>query len=165
MARTPVFKDNIARLFDEAASTELTPGIVSLIESKATRAQIRDIPIGKILALVILYEIHDITRFPRVQDFVSYCRLVKCAKLSDGKHYGYSGKKIGNAHLKWAFSEASVLFLRKNALGQHYLATLTKKHGKAKALSILAAKLGRAVYFMMQKERVFEMERFSAKAS
>lgn len=27
--------------------------------------------IGKILALVILYEIHDIGRFPSVQDFVS----------------------------------------------------------------------------------------------
>jgi transposase len=34
--------------------------------------------IGKILALVLLYEIHDIDRFPRVQDFVSYCRLVGC---------------------------------------------------------------------------------------
>jgi Transposase IS116/IS110/IS902 family len=32
--------------------------------------------IGKILSLVLLYEIHDINRFPRVQDFVSYCRLV-----------------------------------------------------------------------------------------
>jgi transposase len=34
--------------------------------------------IGQILALVLLYEIHDIRRFPSVQDFVSYCRLVKC---------------------------------------------------------------------------------------
>src|SRR5262249_18725402 len=33
--------------------------------------------LGKILSLVWLYEMHDITRFPRVQDFVSYCRLVK----------------------------------------------------------------------------------------
>ena len=49
MARTPVFKDNIARLFDEAAATELTPGIVSLIESKATPAQIREIPVTRIL--------------------------------------------------------------------------------------------------------------------
>ncbi len=99
--------------------------------------------IGKILALVILYEIHDIDRFPRVQDFVSYCRLVKCAKESAGKHYGYSGKKIGNAHLKWAFSEAAVLFLRKNPAGQHYVATpRASKHGKAKALTILAHKLG-----------------------
>ena len=35
--------------------------------------------IGKILSLVMLYEIHDIRRFPRVQNFVSYCRLVKRA--------------------------------------------------------------------------------------
>ena len=65
--------------------------------------------IGKILSLVLLYEIHDIARFPRVQDFVSYCRLVKCAKESAGKRYGTSGTKIGNAYLKWAFSEAAVL--------------------------------------------------------
>jgi hypothetical protein len=58
--------------------------------------QLRSVPgIGQVLALVLLYEIQDIHRFPRVQDFVSYCRLVKCAKESDGKHYGYSGTKIG----------------------------------------------------------------------
>jgi len=78
--------------------------------------------IGKILSLVLLYEIHDIARFPRVQDFVSYCRLVKCAKESAGKRYGTSGTKIGNAYLKWAFSEAAVLFLRNNPAGQKYLA-------------------------------------------
>jgi transposase len=33
--------------------------------------------IGKMLSLVRRYEIHDIDRFPRVQDFVSYGRLVK----------------------------------------------------------------------------------------
>jgi transposase len=74
--------------------------------------------IGKILSLVLLYEIHDIDRFPRVQDFVSYCRLVKCAKESAGKRLGTSGKNIGNAHLKWAFSEAAALFLRNNEPGQ-----------------------------------------------
>jgi transposase len=31
--------------------------------------------IGKILSLVLLYAMHTIDRFPRVQDFVSYCRL------------------------------------------------------------------------------------------
>src|SRR5882672_7182014 len=36
--------------------------------------------IGKILSLVLLYEMHDIERFPRGQDFASYCRLVKCAR-------------------------------------------------------------------------------------
>jgi transposase len=100
---------------------------------------LRTVPgIGELLSLVLLYEIHDIHRFPRVQDFVSYCRMVKCAKESAGKRDGTGGSKIGNAYLKWAFSEAAVLFLRDNPSGQKYLTRLEKKHGKGKALTILA---------------------------
>jgi transposase len=125
--------------------------------------RLRSVPgIGKILALTILYEIHDIARFPRVQDFLSYARLVKCEHSSAGKRLGSGGAKIGNVHLKWAFSEAAVFFLRNNPEGQQHLRRLAGRHGKAKALSILAAKLGRAVYLMLSKERVFEMERFLA---
>src|SRR5262252_7053478 len=116
--------------------------------------------IGKILSLVLLYEIHQIDRFPRVQDFASYCRLVKCAKESAGKRSGTSGTKIGNAHLKWAFSEAAVLFLRDNPAGQKFLTRLEKKHSKGKALTILAHKLARAVYFMLKNKRAFDMDTF-----
>jgi transposase len=55
--------------------------------------------VGNILALVMLYEIEDITRFPQVQEFASYCRLVKSAKEPNGKRHGTSGRKIGSAHL------------------------------------------------------------------
>jgi transposase len=116
--------------------------------------------IGKILSLVLLYEIHDIARFPRVQDFASYCRLVKCAKESAGKRSGTSGSKIGNAHLKWAFSEAAVLFLRDNPAAQKLLARLEKKHSKGKALTILAHKLARAVYYMLKRQTAFNMDTF-----
>jgi transposase len=116
--------------------------------------------IGKILSLVLLYEIHDIQRFPRVQDFLSYCRLVKCVKESAGKRYGTSGTKIGNAHLKWAFSEAAVLFLRDNLAGQKYLARLEQKHGQGKALTLLAQKLARAVYYMLTRGMAFDMDTF-----
>ena len=123
--------------------------------------RLRSVPgIGQILALVLLYEIHNIHRFPRVQDFASYCRLVKCAKESDGKHDGYSGAKIGNAHLKWAFSEAAVLCLRGNPPAQQYVTRLAHKHGKAKALSILAHKLARAVYFMLSRGQAFDATQF-----
>jgi transposase len=123
--------------------------------------RLRSVPgVGKILALVLLYEIHDIHRFPRVQEFVSYCRLVKCAKESAGKRYGTSGKKIGNAYLKWAFSEAAVLFLRNNPAGQKYLARLEKKHGKGKALTVVAHQLARAVYDMLKRDTAFDPDKF-----
>jgi transposase len=87
---------------------------------------------------VLLYEIHNINRFPRVQDFLSYCRLVKCSKESAGKRLGTSGAKIGNAHLTWAFSEAAVLCLRDHPAAQKYLARLEKKQDTGKAFTLLA---------------------------
>src|SRR3989449_3936995 len=126
-----------------------------------TFSRLQSVPgIGQILALVLLYEIQDIARFLRVQDFVSYCRLVKCAKESGGKRLGTSGKKIGNVHLRWAFAEAAVLFLRHNQLGKDYFTKLERKHGKAKALTVLAHKLARAVYYMLTREQAFDLQRF-----
>jgi len=84
-------------------------------------ALLRTVPgIGSTLSLVILYEIQSIDRFERVQDFCSYSRLVRCAHESAGKRSGNGPRKIGNAHLKWAFSEAAVLFLRANPQGMKY---------------------------------------------
>jgi transposase len=116
--------------------------------------------LGKILRLVLLYESYDLNRFPRVQECASYCRLVKCAKESHGKRAGSAGTNIGNAHLKWAFSEAAVLFLRDHLAGQKLLARLEKKHGKGKALTILAHKLSRAVYYMLKRKVAFDLHRF-----
>jgi transposase len=125
--------------------------------------RLRSVPgIGKVLALTILYEIHDITRFDRVQEFASYARLIKCTKESGGKKLGTSGAKMGNVHLKWAFSEAAVTFLRHNSAGKKLLARLEKTHGKGKALSILAHKIGRAVYYMLSRGTVFSTEKFLA---
>ena len=116
--------------------------------------------IGKMLRLVLLYDIHDIARFPRVQDVLSYCRLVTCARESAGKRYGTSGTTIGNAHLTWAFAEAAVLFLRDHPAAQQYLARLEKKHGKGKALTLLAQKLARAVYDLLKRHVAFDRETF-----
>ena len=48
-SKRPAFSDNIHRLFDEAQATDLAPGTVSLIESRATHAQIREVPVARIL--------------------------------------------------------------------------------------------------------------------
>jgi ParB family chromosome partitioning protein len=48
-SKRPAFRENIHRLFDEANETDLAPGIVSLIESRATRAQLRELALDRIL--------------------------------------------------------------------------------------------------------------------
>ena len=53
-----------------------------------------------------------------------------------------------------------MLFLRNNPQGQKFLARLEKKHGQGKALTILAHKLARAVYYMLTRDTVCEMDRF-----
>jgi transposase len=118
--------------------------------------------VGKVLALVLLYEIHDIRRFPEVGQFLSYARLVRCRHESAGKKQGTGGNKIGNAHLKWAFSEATCLFLRESDQAKQWLARREKKYGKARALGALAARLGRAVYHLLRRQQAFDLQRFFA---
>jgi transposase len=100
-----------------------------------------------------------------VQEFASYARLVRCAKESAGKKKGTSGARMGNVHLKWAFSEAAVGFVRHTAEGKKRLARLEPRFGQGKALSILAHKLGRTAYFVLVRGRAFDLERFTATAS
>lgn len=122
---------------------------------------LRTIPgVGEILALVMLYEIQTIGRFAKVGNFLSYSRLVKATKESAGKRTGYGGSKIGNRYLKWAFSEAAVLMLRKQPNVKAYKQELEFKHGKAKSLSMLAQRLGRTVYHMLKHNLAFDLNKF-----
>ena len=120
------------------------------------------VQLGRLLAdeLGIDYEIEDIARFPRVDNFISYARLVKCPHESAGKRTTGKHSKIGNVHLKWAFSEAACLFLRGNERGQAYHRRLVSRYGKAKALSIIAQKLGRVVYTILKRRTAFDAKRF-----
>jgi hypothetical protein len=126
-----------------------------------TRYRRRPVPgSGEILSLVLLDEIQDIGRFPRLQAFVSSGRLVQGTKESAGKRDGTSGPKLGNAYLTGAFSEAAVLCLRNTPAGQKYLTNLEKPHGQGKAFTMLAQKLGRAVYDFLQRQPAFARRRF-----
>ena len=52
--------------------------------------------IGKILALTIMLETGEISRFPQVGNYASYCRLVDSKRESNGKKKGEGNKKNGN---------------------------------------------------------------------
>jgi transposase len=124
---------------------------------------LRSIPgIGKILSLVLLYEIHTIDRFPGVGDFLSYARLVTPKQTSDGKVTGHGGGKIGNVHLKWAFSEAVLWMLRYSEDAKAFVKRKEKKYGKCRAMTMLARKIARAVYQMLKRKEPFDGVKFFA---
>jgi transposase len=106
------------------------------IDSDKIATLLRSVPgIGKVLALVILYEIHQIRRFRSAGEFLSYARLISGRGSSAGKPKGVMGRKIGNAHLKWAFSEAAVLMIRESDQAKRFVERLERKHGKPHAAS------------------------------
>jgi transposase len=131
------------------------------IDDPVTFGLLRTVPgIGPILGLVLLYEIDQISRFPAAGNFLSYSRLVRCAHVSAGQVKGSGGQKIGNAHLKWTFSEAACLMIRSCLPVKAWLQRRATKGGKRKALALLEAKLGRTVYHLWRKQVPFDVKRF-----
>jgi transposase len=148
-------------LDDQIGDVELFLQRTVKVEDPQTYYLLQTIPgVGKILALILLYEIHQIGRFADVGDFLSYARLVRCLHKSAGKVMGSGGRKIGNAHLKWAFSEAVCLLIRCCPAVKAWQKRMEKKHGVKKTLGILAAKLGRTVYTMLHRQVAFDLKRF-----
>jgi transposase len=145
----------------QIARLELHLTRTAKVDDPVTFGFLRTVPgIGPILGLTLLYEIDTIQRFPEVGNFLSYSRLVRCEHSSAGKVKGSGPKKVGNAHLKWAFSEAACLMIRAVPAVKGWTQRQEKKRGKRKALSVLEAKLGRAVYHLWRKQQAFDLKRF-----
>jgi transposase len=148
---------------EQVRALELYLTRAAKVDDPQAYQRLRSVPgVGPVLALVLLYEIHDVRRFASAGQFLSYARLARCAHEPAGKKKGSGGNKIGNAHLKWAFSEATALFLRESEQAKRWLARREKKRGKARALGAFAARLGRAVYHLLRKEEAFDVSRFFA---
>jgi transposase len=144
----------IDKLDELIGQVELYLTRTAKVDDVQTYHRLRTIPgVGPILALVLLYEMHQVDRFEQVGQFLSYARLVRCDHES-------AGKKIGNAHLRWAFAEAACLFLRASERARQWKQKQQNKHGAGKVLAILAARLARSVYHMLRKQKAFDEERF-----
>ena len=134
------------------------------VENPEDYFRCRSIPgIGSTLAMIMLYEIGDIGRFKTVGKFLSYARLVRGKHTSAGKNYGSSGHKIGNPHLKWAFSEAAALCKRCCVQARAFATAIEKRHSKARSFTLLSNKLGRAIYYMLKKQVAFDPKIFELK--
>jgi len=118
--------------------------------------------IGKILALTVMLETGPISRFPKVGDYVSYCRKVSSKWTSNDKTKGKGNKKNGNKYLAWAFSEAAELATRYDTQCRGYYNRKMQKTNFMVAHQALAHKLARAAYCVIKDQVPFMPEKLFA---
>ena len=108
--------------------------------------------IGKILAITIMLETGNISRFREVGNYSSYCRCVSSTKFSNGKNKGKGNKKNGNRYLAWSYIEASLFARRYSPEAQRWYQRKISKSNRIVAAKALSNKLARACYYIMRDQ-------------
>lgn len=116
--------------------------------------------IGDILSMSILLEIGKLDRFDSVQNFSSYCRVVNPARNSNNKRVDNKNCKSGNVYLKWAFSQGACLLIRNSPQIKIMFNKKVSAKGKRVALATMKHKLAVAVYNMLNKKTMFDINLF-----
>jgi transposase len=123
-------------------------------------SQLLSVPgIGKILAMTIVLEAADISRFPSPEDFASYCRTVAAIKTSNGKKKADNNRKCGNRYLGWAFIEAANLIRRYDQRAKGWHARKLAKSNNVIAIKALACKLAKAVWHILSEGSLYNGDR------
>ena len=115
--------------------------------------------IGLVLALTIMLETGDISRFNEVSDYASYCRCISGAKYSNGKKKGYTNSKNGNKFLSWAFTEAANFAIRYNETVKRYYQRKMAKTNNIVAIKTVAHKLARACFYVLRDKAEFDVQK------
>lgn len=115
--------------------------------------------IGPILSLTIALETGDIARFAEAGNYVSYCRLVKSERVSNGKKKGQGNRKCGNKYLCWAWIEAANFAVRFSPPVKRWHDRKAAKRQRVIALKAVAHKLARAGYYLMRDGGTFDATR------
>jgi transposase len=142
---------------------ELEQQVLLLTRDKDDYKRLLEISgIGKILALTILYEVGEITRFKGVRHFSSYCRLVPGVAQSGAVTRRGRSSKQGNHYLKSAFNQAAVVAVRSYpGIKRCYERHLARHRGSARKLvayNVIAHKLAQAVYFVLKQGEDYREE-------
>jgi transposase len=129
----------------------------ALLDSTAVQRLLWIPGIGRLLAFTIFLEVDDIQRFPTIQQFWSYCRLVPGAADSADRHR-HRRSKDGNRYLKLAFSHAAVRAVQYfPEVRQWYLRWKRKKPLRV-ARALVAKELAKSVYHVLRDDVDFNQQ-------
>lgn len=142
---------------------EIEKCILSQVKLLKEFILLKTIPgIGDILALTIMLEVGDISRFNKVGDYSSYCRCVKTSRLTNNKNKGKGNSKNGNKYLSWAYVEAANFAIRFCPEAEKFYNRKTAKTKEVIARKALANKIARASYYIMRDHVAFDVKRLFA---
>lgn len=112
--------------------------------------------IGEILALTIMYEAGEMSRFAEPGSFASYARCVEARRFSNGKKKANNNAKNGNRYLAWAFVEAAHFAIRYYPEARRFHDRKAATSGTVVAIKSLAHKLARAVFHVLRDQQPFD---------
>ncbi|MBA2481748.1 MAG: IS110 family transposase [Planctomycetes bacterium] len=119
--------------------------------------------VGIVIALTLICEIGDISRFPDARKFSSYCRVVPgCADSGDSRRRG-RGSKQGNPYLKWALNQAAIRAVQHDPRFRAFFEKHAKRHvGRTQKIityGIVAHRLALAVYHILKHHVPYQEDR------
>lgn len=119
------FKLQLTRFLELTQSRQkLEQRADEFLSSRIDYQRLKSIPgIGPIIALTVLAESGDLTRFGHYRQYLAFCGFNLSAQQSGTKHGAYRLSKRGNARLRYAFWLAATVAinLKENVFREKYL--------------------------------------------
>lgn len=132
----------------------------TLLGNRSDYQHLRTLPgVGPIVALMILAESGDLTRFSHHKQYLNYCGFNLSAKQSGQKQGRYQLSKRGNARLRYAFWLAASVAIRQreNSFRYKFERYIQKdpndKDLKRKARVATAVKMARVAHALIKQDR------------
>jgi len=136
--------------------TEVEKRIWQIVKITPEMQLLMSLPgVGPILAILIAFEIGDVTRFADGAHLASYCGAVPRVKSSGGKTYYGKTRPDVNHYLKCALTEAgnAIVVNQHRMTGRHVVALyqrISRTKGHAKAIGALRRHLAEAGYVVLR---------------
>jgi transposase len=115
--------------------------------------------IGSFFAVLLRYEVDDMTRFRSAKKFARYTGLIPSTYASNTRVYHGPLTKQGNKWLRWAFIEAVAPALRASSSLRHYHDRIKARRGAHDARVCTARKLAELAWTVWTERRCYAEER------
>lgn len=151
--------DDLRRLDALDAHIAQTEDLVATLATGDARVTLlKTIPgIGDFVAVLIAYEVDDITRFAHEKKFFSYIGLIPSTHRSGGRTCHGHLTKQGNKYLRWAFVEAVWPAIRTDPGLRAYYEQLKTRKGVNPAKIATARRLATIVYRVLAQRRPYRV--------